>query len=89
MSAPICERSDLPPSMCSHCRGLPWHPVVNVAALVEAGATEGAYVGRPRGLTAQFESDCPACGDTIRKGELIVLDGKRYVCEPCGSVVVR
>jgi hypothetical protein len=86
VTAAICERTDLPPSMCSHCRGLPWNPPVNEAALVEAGTTDEPLARWPRGMSAQFDSDCPACGETIVKGDLIVLDGRRYVCEPCGSV---
>lgn len=86
MSAPICDRTDLPPSMCSHCRGLPWNPPVDEAALVEA------LPGRPpslvpSGLRAEFESDCPSCGDQIERGDLIVRDplSKRYVCTECAD----
>ena len=84
MTDPICDRTDLPASMCSHCRGLPWHPVIDEAAMVEANP------GRPPTLLvlrAEFESECPTCGQQIERGDTIVKDQsrQRFVCAECAD----
>lgn len=73
-----CERSDLPESMCAHCRG---H--VEEVPAVEWGLT-WEDIG-PR-FVAQYESACHAgCGGRIEAGELIAAlsDGTGYACPGC------
>lgn len=96
---PICERSDLPASMCSHCRGLPWEPVVDVAGQLgdpgapgfrdyrepAAPAWPASPFGDGHGMQARFNGPCPGCGEPIEKGDRIVQSGGRYVCVPCAE----
>lgn len=96
---PRCERTDLPASMCSHCRGLPWNPPTVDDRYgyedVTFDPAEPASFTRPvvetgtrrRSFHAEFESSCPSCGEQIRPGDRIVRerDGHRYVCEECAD----
>ena len=77
-----CELSDLPVSMCSHCRGLdadrPGHRMVD---------SDPVHVGI--WITARFAGRCPVCERWYAEGEHIGkpdadydLDG--WVCQDCG-----
>lgn len=88
----ICERTDLPPSMCSHCRGLPWDLPVIAGALddVTFELYEVDREDRPpraSGFRAEFASECPSCGESIRPGDRLVNDprSRRFVCVDCGE----
>lgn len=55
-----------------------------------------SYRGDPRWLRARFDSQCPGCDATIRKGAQIwYYPPKRYhrggmaLCEPCGAPMSR
>lgn len=88
----ICERSDLPESMCSHCRGLPWRAVIDIAGEVgpaahdvdqgDEGAPRGSY-----GFRAEFASNCPSCGEEIRPGDHISKSptSRQFVCVDCAD----
>lgn len=41
--------------------------------------------GRPKKITAQYDSVCPECGDDIVEGDTIYWSEyhDKYVCEPC------
>lgn len=88
----LCERSDLPPSMCAHCRGLGWEPVIDLAAALDDEPRRGEYLPRDNamntmpGFKAEFTSSCPGCNDEIKPGDRIARerDGRRrWVCGPC------
>lgn len=60
-----CDLSDLPISMCSHCKGL------DPRVLVHRGAPEHHVVRR---LQAQYDGYCGLCGEwTIREGDWLCL----------------
>lgn len=87
---PLCPRTELPASMCSHCRGLPWDPPEDLAEAVDSKRRElqAAGLSDPapaRGIFAERDSECPGCGEPIRPGDLIVRDGRRYVCAECAE----
>lgn len=47
----------------------------------------GSYTpGRPKKITAQFDSLCPECGEEIIEGDTIWWDSYHdgYVCDLCG-----
>jgi hypothetical protein len=73
---------ELPVSMCSHCRGLGWDPVEDVAGALEVD--ERAPVVRR--FTAEHKSTCPGCGEPVAPGEpLALVDGVAWVCESCST----
>jgi hypothetical protein len=81
----LCELSDLPPSMCAHCRGLGHEPIMDLDD-DGGGYSANALHNGPTGFAAEFPSDCPACGGAIRPGDRIARerDGRRrWVCGPC------
>lgn len=40
--------------------------------------------GRPEGVLAQYESECPWCGESIFPGDRIYLtDDKEWICHDC------
>jgi hypothetical protein len=63
-----CERSDLPPEMCSHCRGLDQPPPKSIAEHV---------------IVAKYDGHCPLCSGTIREGEPIGLIDGEWLCAGC------
>lgn len=93
ISDPVCERTDLPASMCSHCRGLAWDPVVDVAGqLGDVGAPglreyrdPEANARRSWAGRAEHRSTCPGCGETIKPGDRLVRVDDRFVCGPCAD----
>lgn len=74
----ICERSDLPEWMCSHCRGLGWEPII----LDDPDPTREDPT-RPWSGRAEHTSTCPGCSETISPGHMIVRIGNRFVCAEC------
>lgn len=72
-----CERSDLPESMCAHCRGhIDEVPVDEQLTVDDIG---------PR-FTAQYATPCNAgCGGDIEPGETIAALNDRfgYACPGC------
>lgn len=63
-----CEMSDLPPEMCSHCKGLDKKlPRVIAERVIESKYTSG----------------CPSCGSWIGKYEPIGLVDGDWVCAGC------
>jgi uncharacterized protein with PIN domain len=80
-----CERSDLPASMCAHCRGHV-EPVRRPRA---------PLVVPPLGFTeARYEGWCGECGERIWKGEKISPAFRRmpngsdktiWICEECAG----
>lgn len=71
-----CERSDLPPAMCAHCRGH-FDVVPTETTLTEDD------IG-PR-FTARYSGHCGACDGWIRTGETIgaLVDGGGFACPGC------
>ena len=71
-----CDRSDLPVSMCAHCRG-------------DRQVADPPASDRPAGygpvFFARFDGRCADCGDQFVAGERIaaLTDGGGYVCEDC------
>lgn len=71
MTEPRCDRTDLPVSMCAHCRG---HDVTP--------STARDY--EPL-FTARYDGRCAECDDPIDAGERIapLADGSGYIHEDC------
>lgn len=71
-----CEKTDLLPSACAHCRGLSLDP-----ALV--GLAEVQVLRRYRAASV---GTCPGCGHEYATGDVLaeVADGVR-ICERCVS----
>jgi hypothetical protein len=70
-----CERTDLPASMCSHCRGHDEPPL-----------RPDDLPAPSLWIEAQYRSACPACHHTtIRPGDRIARCGEDWVCETCGE----
>lgn len=69
-----CQKTDLLPSDCAHCRGLTLDP-----ALIGADEVQvlRRYIALARGI-------CPSCGHEYAKGEQLaeVAEGVR-ICERC------
>lgn len=67
-----CERSDLPTSMCAHCRGTAGE---GPAAAPELGPL----------FEARFDGRCADCGESFDAGETIaaLADGTGYACSEC------
>lgn len=89
---PICDRTDLPRSMCSHCRGLGWEPVDVAGQLGDHGAPGLREYRDPEAdarvgftMPASYDSTCPGCADLIRAGDRITHRDGRYVCADCAS----
>lgn len=72
MTDEVCELSDLPTSMCSHCRG---HDVVELQDL--------ETVGQP--FDARVPGQCARCVHRIEQGDAIlrVTDGDGYIHLAC------
>ncbi|NUS59163.1 MAG: hypothetical protein HOV66_30545 [Streptomycetaceae bacterium] len=70
-----CERSDLPTSMCAHCRGHEERGTELTAADVVVSAA----------FEARFPGRCEGCGNAIREGDAIapLRDSSGYVCPEC------
>lgn len=68
MSEPRCEWSDLPVSMCAHCRtpedNQPSEPTQR--------------------FTARYPGRCANCDDPIEPGDEIAATDDGYLCERCG-----
>jgi hypothetical protein len=79
-----CERSDLPASMCAHCRGLDDVDIVDVEEGVRVAVDR---TSRP--LTASFYGRCSGCGAQIVPGDTIYRRGSgeaaSYDCEVCAD----
>lgn len=92
---PICARSDLPESMCAHCRGLGWEPVIDVAGQLGDALAPGlreyhdpeasARARVSSRMPAAYDSPCPGCGDMIRVGDYINRIEGVYVCGDCAK----
>lgn len=81
-----CDRSDLPASMCSHCRGLPWE-APGVDPELDPFSSPAPRVDR-RGpwFTAAYPDACVSCGTDIIPGDTIRADGNDgYECAKCGE----
>lgn len=77
MSEP-CPRTDLPPEMCSHCRGL------DLPETLDDHRSDLSPITW-RG-TAKFESRCLTCRDDIYVGDPIArTEAGNYVCGDCGE----
>lgn len=64
-SLDYCDLSDLPVSMCSHCKGL------DERVTVHRGDSDHHILRR---ITAQYDGYCGDCGEwTIRKGDPLFL----------------
>lgn len=78
MSEPRCPATDLPESMCAHCRGHDTGemPVVKL--------TTGSF-GVP--FLARYEGRCAICGEAIHVGDVTArIDpdiAEGYGCERC------
>lgn len=71
MTEPRCERTDLPVSMCAHCRP---SPVCGGVAPDERGPV----------FTAEYHGTCAICDDHISPGDEIArLREGGYACEEC------
>lgn len=77
MTAPEsrCERTDLPASMCAHCRG-------HADLLAPADLGSGDVLSR---FTASYNGRGENCDGPIRVAEQIaaLTDGSGYACERC------
>ena len=74
-----CQRSDLPASMCAHCRGL---DAVDVVDLDELPARPGS---RRRPLSSSFYGTCKTCDAQILPGDTVYRNGLGYDCEECAD----
>lgn len=87
MSETLCHRSDLPPSMCWHCRPAPeWTP----PALMEGVYHPPTHKGEPMPrfiFSALTACRCAWCHRTIRPGERMGHDTDTgdNVCAECVS----
>lgn len=85
-----CELTELPESMCAHCKGLGHEPIMDLdddGGGYSANALHGHNLF-PAGFKAEFKSDCPSCGGQISPGDRITRerDGRRrWVCGPCAD----
>lgn len=70
-----CERTDLPASMCAHCRG---H--LDPAAPADLGT--GDLLSS---FPARYDGRCDNCDGPIREGDTIaaLVDGSGYACTRC------
>lgn len=77
MADPRCDKSDLPPSMCSHCRGGQQDRY--------AAARRERLLDQPGVVAAKFPGRCGACGEPTRLGEGIMRnpDGHGWLGECC------
>lgn len=76
MSAPeqVCDLTELPVSMCAHCRGITNEPE----------RPDPADFG-PR-FTARLDGWCAGCKSQIEVGDRIRADGTGgYLCAGCGG----
>jgi hypothetical protein len=82
-----CERTELPASMCSHCRGLPWAAPVVDPELDPFSSPAPPTPGRPgTWFVARYGDNCGACGGDIIPGDTIRADGLGgYECGDCGN----
>jgi hypothetical protein len=74
-----CERSDLPVSMCAHCRGLDHVPTPIDDDPFDAPSDLGPTIA------AKFDSECGNCGDPIAVGEPITSAYEGWVHERCAE----
>jgi hypothetical protein len=68
-----CDLSDLPTSMCSHCRPTPVATVASDGPSYFATLLAKSQVGR--WFTANYSGDCSVCGEQFERGEEIRADG--------------
>lgn len=66
----VCEQSDLPTAMCSHCRGLDQR----------AGAPSPDLPSRE----ARYSTRCSG-GEWIRQGDPIYMVDGEWVCHDCAG----
>ena len=70
MSEERCERSELPVSMCAHCKGV--DKVETFEHVVE------------KKIIAQYSGSCGSCGDRVEAGVTTIgLSEDGWVCEGC------
>lgn len=64
----ICDLTELPSEMCSHCRGLDAKPIRVLAE---------------RTIPAFYPGACPGCGGRIHPGDSIGLVDGDWLCPEC------
>ena len=89
MSDPFCEHSQLPRSMCAHCRAD--RSVVTAvepdfAAIAEAAAGDGDGVGPF--IEARYFGRCRGCGGRWEPGDFIAYSHGEdsWVCADCARL---
>lgn len=68
-----CVQSDLPKSMCSHCRPAS-EPTIEESRITDFGALLAKSV-QGKWFTANYSGDCSICGERFERGEEIRADG--------------
>lgn len=73
-----CERSDLPASMCAHCRG-------HDQTVPDLSLRDLGHKDVHTAFTARYEGTCENCGAHIDAGDLIapLIGGSGHVCPDC------
>jgi hypothetical protein len=69
MTEPRCDWSDLPVSMCAHCRP----------------AEDDTPSEEVHWLTARYAGCCADCGGAIEPGDRIAFTDDDYLCGECGE----
>lgn len=84
-----CERTDLPASMCSHCRGLPWvAPAVDPELDPFSAPAPPMSEDRDRPgpwFVSRYGDNCATCGGDIIPGDTIRAVRNGYECGDCGD----
>lgn len=79
----VCELSELPTEMCSHCAGLDAPAAAPERPPAGGGRELGAMVGG--GFPARFHSVCAGCWDDIEPGDRITQVVKGYAHVECAT----
>lgn len=70
-----CDRTDLLPSQCAHCRHLTLDPALRDLAEVQI----------TRWVRAATDGTCPSCGHETVPGDRIAVSATGRFCERCTS----
>lgn len=84
-SEPRCGRTDLPESMCAHCRGHELRPDTSGAGPELVDGSEFTAEDFGPSFEARFRGRCAICGERTHEGAILaaLTDGSGYACSRC------